>query len=125
MTMKGAHLKLATGKTSTDEWVAKAACGINANRPILKSKFLGQVGTPFGPAQRIRMTDQDNIRTYDVVKSGALVAQTIADLDGTMRVENVATELLATVPEGDIFSETSLQSSAVADRYKERPSPKN
>ncbi len=77
-----------------------------------------------GPAKRVMMTDPDNIRTYDVVNNGALIAATIADLDGTMRVDNSAVALLPSVPDGDIFSAESLRASVVPYQYKIPPTAK-
>ena len=116
--LSGTHLFLPTGERSSEEWIAKAACGINANKPIASSEWLGRVDTPFGPADRVKLVDGDSIRTYDVADNGALVAGTISDLDGTMRVVNTAVELRPRVADMGIFAPSSLNRSAVPDRIK-------
>lgn len=118
--MTGTHLKVAKGVRSSDAWIAKAACGINANKPISSSEWLGRVDTKFGAVDRVKLVDGDNIRTYDVADSGALVGATIADLDGTLRLTSKAVELLPSVANERVFAPSSLGTSAVPDRYKTR-----
>ena len=67
------------------------------------------------------MTDAESIRTYDVVESGALIAATISDLDGTMRVDNFAVDYKTAIPKIDIFSTESLRTTVVPDSFKRVP----
>jgi hypothetical protein len=106
--MTGVHLNLISGILTRGESEARAACGIDGNRPLVSSKWLGRTETAFGLVDHLQMMDADHIRTYDVAPNGALVAATIADLDGTIRLKNWATALLPALPEEDMFSETSL-----------------
>jgi len=119
--MKGTALDLATMKLDESDWVAKAACGINANNPIVSSQYIGPIISRFGSAKRVRMTDAESIRTYDVVESGALIAATISDLDGTMRVDNFAVDYKTAIPKIDIFSTESLRTTVVPDSFKRVP----
>jgi hypothetical protein len=117
----GTYFEVDTGETGTNAQVARVACGISSARPIQSTEWLARVKSRFGSVDRIRVTDDKVIRTYEVADNGALVAGRIADLDGTLRVDNFALDLLATVPDGDIFSKESLQRSVVPEQYKQRP----
>jgi hypothetical protein len=118
--MKGTHLNVATGTRSNDDWIAKAACGINANKPISDSRWLGRFKTKLGMVDRVKLVDDDNIRTYDVADNGSLLAATIADLNGTMRLVSTAIDVQPSVSDAAIFSPSSLETSAVPDRFKTR-----
>ena len=117
----GTYLEVETGETGTNAQVARVACGISAARPIRSAEWITRVNSRFGPIDRIRVTDDKVIRTYDVADNGALVSGTISDLDGTLRLDNFALDLLSTLPSEDIFSKESLQRSVVPDQYKQRP----
>ena len=119
--MTGSHLSLVTGEVVTGPTVAKAACGIDANRINRASEWLRQVKGRFGMVDQLRLTDDSEIRTYSVAANGAIVAETISDRDGTRRLENRAVAVLPTVPSGDIFSDASLHRSVVPDEFKQPP----
>ena len=113
-------LSLPDGKKSTDPNIAKAACGIATVEPLESTEWLGRHETDLGQVDRIRVTVSDTVRTYDVLDNGALVAATYADEDGTVHLENRTLALLDTAPE-DIFSEASLERSAVPEKFKAAP----
>ncbi len=117
----GTYFDVETGETGTNAQVARVACGISAARPIRSAEWIARVSSRFGPIDRIRVTDDKVIRTYDVADNGALVSGTISDLDGTLRLDNFALDLVSTLPSEDIFSKESLQRSVVPDQYKQRP----
>ena len=117
----GTYIDVNTGETSTNAQAARVACGISAATPIRSAEWIARVKSRFGPVDRIRVTDDKNIRTYDVTDDGALVGGMIADLDGTVRLEGIAAGLLSTLPEEDMFSKESLQRSVVPDQYRHRP----
>jgi hypothetical protein len=118
----GTYFEVETGKSGTNAQVARAACGISGMKPIRSAEWTGRGKSRFGHVDRLRVTDDDNIRTYDIADNGAIVAGTIADLDGTMRLDSFALNLLSTLPSEDIFSMESLQRSVVPEQYKQRPS---
>jgi hypothetical protein len=113
--LTGSHLNLMTGVITRGSSEAKSACGINANPDLVSGKWLGVEQSRFGPVDRLELTDSEHVRGYDVASNGALVASTIADLDGTMRLRTWATALLPTLPEQDIFSEASLARQVASD----------
>jgi hypothetical protein len=117
----GTYRNVDTGETGTNAQVARVACGIAAAVPIHSTEWVARVNSRFGALDRIRVTDERNIRTYDVAGNGAIVNGSIADSDGTMRLDGVGTALLPTLPEEDIFSTESLQQSVVPEQYKQRP----
>ena len=116
----GVWLDVATGKRVTSERVAKAACGVNANASVSAMRFLGQQRGRFGMVDQVALTDTDGIRTYDIDQAGAIVAATITGPDGTKYLEAQATAVLS-YANGDIFSEDSLQRSAVPKQYRLKP----
>lgn len=121
----GSGLSLATGKTvSGAEW-ARSACGINTNRQFLDAEWLGVFPTRFGNADRIRLTDKDNIRTYNVRDDGVIVSTVYARNSPQMQVVLVSygVEIKPELPEKDIFSEASLLKGAVPERYRVAPAP--
>jgi hypothetical protein len=117
----GSWLNVDTGETATNAQAARVACGISSAAPLRSDEFVSRGKSRFGPVDRIRVTDDEVIRTYDVADNGALVAATISDLNGTLRLENWAVDLRPTLPSEDIFSKESLQRSVVPDQYKQRP----
>ena len=116
----GVMVILATGERTEGAKVANAACGINSNFPLQGAAWIGEIETPFGKAERIRMTDEHNIRTYDILSNGALLRAVYAENTPSQHIQ-VRQETLAVsnrLPDGDIFSAESLSNSVVADRYK-------
>ena len=118
--MTATLLSLAEGTKSTEPNIAKAACGIAAVEPFEVSEWLGRHETRFGQADRVRVTVSNSVRTYDVLDNGALVVATYMDHDGVVQLENRAVALLDTA-QADIFSEASLERSAVPEQYKAAP----
>lgn len=117
-TMQGTALFLDTGEIDKGDWVAKAACGVNAAKPIISSKWLGAVETPFGPATRISVTDSDNVRAYDVSPEGILIASTYETHDGKPEVVAHPMAIERQLPEDDIFTESSLHRIVTPSRFR-------
>lgn len=113
VTGEGSYLNLVTREVSHDPWIAKASCGINANRAVESGKWLGVRDTKYGRVERVSLTDSASVRTYDVNADGVIVAATISDLEGKPFLANWACSLSTKLPRADIFSEASLQTSAV------------
>jgi len=118
--MVGTRLMVTTGEKLTDPSVAKAACGINANFEIESAEWLGRQRTAFGDADQVRITAEDALRTYEVLDNGALATSVYVGRDGQQQVNNWSVAVLDTVPE-DIFSEASLERSAVPAEYQLEP----
>ena len=117
----GTYLKLETGERLSGSDVAKSACGINANPRILSKRVLAIKKTSFGKAVAIEIIDASERRTYDVSDDGILLGATISDKgkDGYSLFTNNATYLARKLPEGDYFSEKSLERSMVAARFRQ------
>jgi hypothetical protein len=104
---------------------AKVACGISTEAELLAGKWLGEVDTPFGVADRIQLTDAQLVRTYDVIKSGVIV-HTEFHARGPGEPEVLSSRAVAVLPElpaGDLFSDASLDRSFVPEAYKTAPKP--
>ncbi|PAL21372.1 hypothetical protein CD928_13315 [Sphingopyxis sp. GW247-27LB] len=121
--MRGSYADLRKGKLIENMSVAKAACGIEANTPILSARIEGKRESRFGPTTHLVIRDPNFIRTYDVDKNGALLGATISDHSGQRLLTNWAVYLSSDVPP-DIFSKDSLGRSVVPERFKQ-PRPAN
>lgn len=119
----GAALSLTTGKTVEGPFVARAACGINTNKAFLAIAWQGQVKTPFGTADHVRLVDKDDIRTYDVTQAGVIVRSTYAQNspEGRLGLSSEAVSVLSELPATDMFDKASLVRSYVPDRFKTAP----
>lgn len=119
----GSWYSVATSKTFSGPRVAGAACGINTDKPIISIRYIGRVSDGAVEADRVEVTDPENIRTYDVTSDGILI-RTIYALNTPERpiVVEVETEALThTLPQQDMFDAASLSNSVVPDAYKKRP----
>jgi hypothetical protein len=125
--MNGTQLNVETGERFTDSSVAKTACGINANPEIVSARKLGKETTAFGKAVAIEIVDARERREYYVSEDGILLRTVISDTGngGHRWVVSQATHVSGTLPEGDIFSEQSLDRSIVAAEFREPPSSKS
>lgn len=121
--MIGTQLNVETGERFSDPSVAKAACGINANPEIVSARKLGIKSTSFGKATGIEIIDSRERREYDVSDDGILLRTVISNKGkgGHRWVVAQATHVSRTLPEGDIFSEQSLDRSVVAAEFREQP----
>ncbi len=119
----GIAREVATGKLFRGPGVARAACGINTNKPFLESEWQGLVQTPFGAADRLRLVDSDDVRTYDISPQGVILASTYAKKTGGSSLDARAVAVLPTLPDPEMFNEASLDRSYVPDRFKVAPKP--
>lgn len=119
-TMTGAALNLETGQIDRREWTAKAACGIQSLSNPLEERWLGSVETTFGVADRVKISDDVSTRTYQVLKNGAIVASTYLPKLGANETSSNAVEVSAELPDQEIFSESSLHSSFVPEKFKRK-----
>ena len=121
--MTGTAYSLETGETFENPAVALAACGINTNKAFTAAEWEGQVKTPFGMADRVRLTDKDNIRTYDISPSGVILRSTYAthDAKAPLELSSEAVGVLDELPAPDMFDKASLSRSYVPDRFKTTP----
>ena len=109
----GAYLSVASGEIVEGPNVAAAACGINTNFPFNSVELLPDVRTKFGVAQRVRVTDNENIREYDVLQNGALVRTTYTENrpGGSLLIVTEAVRLYYTVPDDAMFTRNALTKS--------------
>ncbi len=120
--MTGIHLNVATVQIDEEPWVARAACGVQANSTMLSARLGGVRQTRFGPATHLVIIDGTDIRTYDVAPDGALIGATITGRDGKKKLVMRAIYYASKVADG-IFSATSLGRSAVPAHLQEQPKP--
>jgi hypothetical protein len=119
----GTEYSVATTQTFSGPGVAGAACGINTNKPIISIRYVGHVVDRAGEADRVEVTDAENVRTYDVTRDGILI-RTMYALNTPERpvVLDVETEAISrTLPRQDMFDAASLMQSVVPDEYKKPP----
>lgn len=119
----GTYLSLSNGKIITGSQVAGVACGINTNLRFLKIESLGRVTSRFGGADRVRLTDTDNIRTYDISDDG-IILRTIFQTNDARHLTVLDVETVAVfnrLPTNSMFDEPSLKDSFVPDRFREAP----
>jgi hypothetical protein len=119
----GTYLSLPSGKLVTGPEVAAVACGINTNRHFLEMRSLGRVKTRFGDADRVRVADSENIRTYDISKEGIILRTLYQQNDSghatALEVETVG--LSHTLPATAMFDQASLARSFVSQQFRRNP----
>jgi hypothetical protein len=120
-TQTGTALNVTTGERFSGRQVAQAACGISTARPIFEVTWLGAGPSRFGPVDRLHIADEADERFYVVDPDGILVGAEIYGVTEPwcLRMEALAVE--RRLPEGDIFSEQSLDRSVVPRRYTFTP----
>lgn len=81
------------------------------------------VKTPFGTADRVALTDKDDVRTYDISPSGVIVRSTYVQNSpqAPLGLSSEAVSVLAELPAPDMFDKASLTRSYVPDRFKAAP----
>jgi len=121
--MTGTYFSLVSGKKTSGPAVAGAACGINSNSDVLEAAYLGRMDSRFGPVERVRLVDAENLRTYDVTGDGAIIGSTYdaRDKEATSGLVMNAVAVEHRLPKPDLFSDASLATSAVPGRYKVAP----
>jgi hypothetical protein len=119
----GVALSLTTGKTVEGPMVAKAACGINTNKAFIAAEWQGVVQTPFGAADRVRLSDKSDIRTYDISPTGVILRSTYAQNtpEQPLNLSSEAVAVLPELPAPDMFDRASLARSYVPDRFRTAP----
>lgn len=119
----GTYLSLSTGKVITGPQVAGVACGIDTNRQFLKVESLGRIKTHFADADRVRVTDSEHVRTYDISDDGIILRTNFQTNDARrLTVIDVETfEVSRSLPDTGMFDEESLKVSFVPDAFKKAP----
>jgi hypothetical protein len=122
----GTYLSLVTHEVVTGPQIAGVACGINTNRPFLALEALGRVKIRFIDADRVRVTDAENVRTYDISDDGIILRTTFETNDARhlLVLDVEAVEVSRSLPSSNIFDEASLNMSFVPDRLKAAPRPR-
>lgn len=119
----GTYLSLVTREVVTGPQIAGVACGINTNRQFLALEALGRVKTRFADADRVRVTDAENVRTYDISDNG-IILRTIFETNDARHLTVLdveAVQVLRSLPSSNMFDEASLSVSFVPDRFKIAP----
>lgn len=100
--------------------VAKRYCGIDADRKVISTRWLGRKDGNFGPVDEIQVVDKDGTSLYQVTESGVVVRvhTTSRESDVTVAVEPISFEF--SVPNGDLFSRKSLGTSRVSKQLQSR-----
>ena len=118
----GWAMSLLTGDLDHGPQVAAAACGINTNASLATLTLTGPVATPFGPAEQVRVTDDQHIREYDVSPEGILLATTYVQnaAGGQPLISTRAFRIDRTLPQGDMFNVLSLSRSFVSEDMRRK-----
>jgi hypothetical protein len=118
--MTGELFSVISDKTVEGSKVAGAACGINANADILAAELLGTVQTHFGKAQRVRITDANHVREYDVSKDGVLLRTTYRENrpGGALLVLSEVVKFERSVPDKTMFDKASLSKSYLTEYFE-------
>ncbi|WP_374279731.1 hypothetical protein [Novosphingobium sp.] len=121
----GTHFNLMTGELRRGPEVARSACGIDANGAVLSAEVTGQVPHRFaapGMATALRLVGAETVRTYTVSPDGVLLTFGVDPLGAGPRLTGAIVALQDTVDD-DLFSEESLEQSAVPPEYQAEPKP--
>jgi hypothetical protein len=118
--MTGTMLSLTRNEKRSGSSAARSACGIDTSADITASKYLGVVNTPWGRADRIRLTVGDVARVYDVNQDGVLVGETWYK-GGKVVLQQTVLAVLPSVSSHDMFDDASLDKSFTPDQYKVLP----
>ena len=123
--MTGSMISLVRNESHSGPSVAQAACGIDTSSNITDSAYLGVMQTPWGRADRVRLTVGEVARVYDVNKDGVIVSEAWykGASDAKVILKNTVIAVLPTVPSHDMYDEASLQKSFTPDQYKAAPKP--
>lgn len=102
--------------------VAKRYCGINEDRKISSTRWLGQKESEIGLVDEVQVVNQDGTNTYLITGAGEIVS-----VISTFRGSNVAVVaepmvFERSVPAGDLFSRRSLASSMVPKKLQSQAS---
>jgi hypothetical protein len=125
--MTGTHRFLPTGKTRSGSDIALTACGISTRAPFHETEWLGTVDTRFGKADRVRVTDAELVRTYDVSRDGVILRTVFEENSPTRTFVLLAeaTAVLDKLPDAGMFDEQSLDKSFVPERFTRPPAAKD
>ena len=117
-----AHLEIASGRISHGDGISASICGVDPNLVLRSAEITGSRQSKFGPVQHLKIETYGPSRTYEIASNGAIVAETITDLNGVTRLRMKAISLSAELPALDLFSEASLATSVIPDDLKRRAS---
>ena len=100
--------------------VAQAHCGVNSDRRVRSTRWLGEKDGKFGRVDEVEIVDEDGTFTYQVGADGALLG-VMSRMRGSQKI-TVAEPMKfeRTVPSGDIFSRLSLANSKVPKQAQSR-----
>jgi len=121
-THDAAALNIATGEITHAPEIATFACGMYTNQNLRSADVTGSRQSEFGSVDQIKLVSTDSIKTYEVAQNGAIVAETISDVNGNPELINRAISLSSKLPAGDLFSEASLARSVVPEGLKRKAS---
>ncbi len=116
----GILLEVETGRTTEGSEVAATACGIDGNQPFITASLLGKAKSKWGTVTNLQIRTAHALRTYAIELRGIIVAETISDPDGQLRLSMKAREIRNWVPR-DIFTVGSLQQSFVGNDFRSAP----
>ena len=119
----GTARSLDSGETFDGPGLARVACGINTNRVFQSAEYRGVVQTRFGPADRVRLIDDELVREYDVSRDGVLLRTVFAlNQPGEPAIlVSDAVEVARELPNQDMFDRESLAQSYVPESFQRAP----
>lgn len=116
------YLSIGRNDYESGKKIAKTYCGIDTDRKIRSTRWLGQKSSNFGLVDEVEIIDEDGTFTYQIAPAGELVGVTTSwrGSKDTVVVEPMSVEYA--VPAGDLFSRMSLANSKVPKAIQSRAS---
>ena len=116
------YLSFARNDYESGKKIAQAYCGIDADRKVRSTRWLGQEPTRFGLVDEVKIEDEDGIFIYQVAPKGELVGVTSSARGSRNMTVVEPMSIEYAVPTGDLFSRMSLVNSKVPKAIQSRAS---
>ncbi|MDG2527342.1 hypothetical protein [Caulobacter endophyticus] len=108
--------------------IARALCGVDAPNVTLASIHAGQVPSPQGHADKIRLRSRyygDLAEsTYTVGADGVVLSRSLTIATRKLRMETRAVVMTPNLPPGDLFDTSTLNRRFTPERYRYASAPK-
>jgi hypothetical protein len=121
-TLAGFMYDVAKKQVIADPSAGAYACGINLGAIPRVLEFVRQVRSVYGPLDVIHVIDDRDDRFYGVSAAGVIITTDYTSLkDDGHCLQGTTIALSDKLPQGDLFSEASLNETAVPEKYRTEP----
>ncbi len=116
------YLSIGRSDYESGKKIAQRYCGIDTDRKIRSTRWLGQKPSKFGTIDEVEIVDEDGMFVYQIAPAGELVGVKTSwrGSKDTVLVEPMLIEY--GLPSGDLFSRMSLANSKVPKTIQSRAS---